>query len=77
MASEHQPCPICKTLEATFKTPNPIDREHVTCPQCGEFLISGPAIATLSHKPLEARQAALEVAAKGRASPGALPYIHT
>lgn len=34
-------------------------------PRCGEFLISGSAIATLSHKPLEVRQAALEVAAKG------------
>ena len=58
-------------------TPKPIDGEHVICPQCGEFLISGSAIATLSHKPLEARQAALEVAAKRRTSPGTLPYIET
>ena len=77
MASEHQPCPLCETVEATFKAPKPMNGEHMTCPQCGEFLISGSAIATLSHKPLEVRQAALEVAAKGRTSPGTLPYIDT
>jgi hypothetical protein len=41
-------CPVCRKA-ARCELPRPADAHHVHCPNCGEFKITGTALAVVGH----------------------------